>query len=469
MMPLSALYLHVRARNLAHVLAWVFTPLLIILLFPACPAFSAPAQETSPRPNVILIVGDDQGSIDLNCYGAKDLATPNLDSLASRGVRFTQFYAGSSICSPARATILTGRYPQRAQLPGMAPSRRGRPGMPADQFTIAELLKPAGYNTALFGKWHLGMTMQTGPNRQGFDEFVGFRCGCIDNYSHFFYWDGPPHHDLWRNETELWEPGTHFSRIIVREAQRFLKENQSHPFFMELAFNTPHYPLQPFEPWALHYRNFKEPRRTYAAWLSTMDDCIGQVLATLDELKLADNTLVIYLPDQGHSTEERANFGGGNAGPYRGSKFSLLEGGIRIPCIISLPGKIPQAQVRGQFAAAADLFPTIAQLCGVALPERKIDGVSLVPLLTDANAKGTHEQFHWQLGEQWAVRDGNWKLVINARDTKIDEKLQGADQTFLSDMSKDVTETHNLAAQHADVVQRLTALHEAWVKEVREQ
>src|SRR6185437_10689125 len=188
MVPLSsARSPHHRNLFFAHPVNCPLAPLLAIVLLLATPALSAPAQENSLRPNVVLIVGDDQGSIDLNCYGAKDLATPNLDSLASRGVRFTQFYAGSSICSPARATILTGRYPQRAQLPGMAPSRRGRPGMPAGQLTIAELLKPAGYNTALFGKWHLGMTMQTGPNRQGFDEFVGFRCGCIDNYSHFFY------------------------------------------------------------------------------------------------------------------------------------------------------------------------------------------------------------------------------------------------------------------------------------------
>src|SRR5256714_6271780 len=393
------------------------------------------AQPATP-PNVLLIVSDDQGSIDLNCYGAKDLAPPNLDSLASRGVRFTQFYAASCVCSPARASILTGRYPQRAQLPGMAPSRNGRPGMPAEQLTIAELLKTAGYRTALFGKWHIGMTMETGPNRQGFDDFVGFRSGCIDNYSHFFYWDGPPHHDLWRNETEIWENGMHLGHIIVREAQRFMTENASHPFFMELAFNTPHYPQHPFEKWRSYYSQLKEPRQTYAAWLSSMDESIGKVLATLDELHLRNNTLVIFLPDQGHSTEERANFGGGNAGPYRGAKFSLLEGGIRVPCVISFPGHVPEGQVRGQFTAAVDFFPTIAEFCGVELPKRKIDGVSLSSILHDPQAKGTHDVYHWQLGNQWAARDGNWKLVINGMDTEQNKKLQGPDQTFLSDMDK---------------------------------
>lgn len=434
----------------------------------------APAAEsrgvTAARPpNVILIVSDDQGSIDLNCAGATDLDTPSLDSLASRGVRFTQFYAGSCVCSPARATILTGRYPQRAGMPGMAPSRRDRPGMPPEQVTIAEVLKAAGYRTALFGKWHLGTTPATGPNAQGFDEFVGHHSGCIDNYSHFFYWDGPPIHDLWRNETEIWESGTHFSTIIVREAKRFLNENRARPFFMELAFNCPHYPIQGFDHWRKRYEKLAEPRRSYAAWLSSMDECIGQVLTELDALKLRDNTLILFLPDQGHSTEERANFGGGNAGPYRGAKFSLLEGGIRVPCIISFPGHVPANQVRGQFAAAVDLFPTIADFCGAKLPNRRIDGKTLRPILSDPSAKPAHEVYHWQLGNQWAVRQEDWKLVINANDTQYNKKLQGADKTFLSNMAQDVTERHNLAAQHPEIVQALTSLHEQWVKEVKEQ
>jgi arylsulfatase A len=421
------------------------------------------------HPNVLLIVSDDQGTLDLNCYGSKDLDTPNLDALASRGVRFTQFYAGSPICSPARAAILTGRYPQRAQLPGMAPSRRGREGMPAEQVTIAEVLKPAGYRTALFGKWHLGTTMKTGPNNQGFDEFVGHRSGCIDNFSHNFYWDGPPIHDLWHNETEIWENGTHFSTIIVREAQRFLRENKDQPFFMELAFNCPHYPLQPFDPWRKRYEKYEEPRRTYAAWVSSLDESVGKVFATLDELKLRDNTLVLFISDQGHSTEERANFGGGNAGPFRGAKFSLLEGGIRVPTIISFPDHIPENQVRQQLAASVDLFPTICDLCGVELPPRKIDGNSLVPMLKSNDAPATHDQFFWQVGEQWAVRDKDWKLVVNGMDTQNGKKLQGDERIFLSDMAKDFTERHNIAADHQDVVDRLTRMHAAWVKEVKEQ
>jgi arylsulfatase A len=442
--------------------------LLVVVASLACARASSLAADAR-RPNVLLIVSDDQGTLDLNCYGSKDLDTPNLDALAARGVRFTQFYAASPICSPARAAILTGRYPQRAQLAGMAPSRRGREGMPSEQVTIAEMLKPAGYRTALFGKWHLGTTMKTGPNNQGFDEFVGHRSGCIDNFSHFFYWDGPPIHDLWHNETEIWENGTHFSSIIVREAQRYLRENKDQPFFMELAFNCPHYPLQPFDSWRKRYENYQEPRRTYAAWVSSLDESVGKVLATLDELKLRENTLVLFISDQGHSTEERANFGGGNAGPFRGAKFSLLEGGIRVPCIISLPGKLPQNQLRQQLAASVDFLPTIAQICGVELPARKIDGKSLLPLLASADAPTTHQNFYWQVGDQWAVRDSDWKLVVNGMDTQNGKKLEGDERIFLSDMAHDFTERHNIAAEHPDIVERLTKLHEAWMKEVKQQ
>ena len=427
--------------------------------------FSAPAAES--RPNVILILSDDQGTLDLNCYGSKDLITPNLDALAGRGVRFTQFYAASPICSPARASLLTGRFPQRAGLPNMAPSQPGHPGMPADELTIAELLKAAGYRTALFGKWHLGTTPECSPNAQGFDDFFGHRSGCIDSYSHVFYWQGPPVHDLWRNTNEVWESGTHFSSLIVREANRFLEENRARPFFLYLPFNVPHYPLQSRDKFRERYAHLPETRRAYAAWVSDLDDSVGRILAKLDELKLREKTLIIFLSDQGHSTEERCNFGGGNAGPYRGAKFSLLEGGIRVPCIASFPGRLPEGQVREQLAASPDWFPTIAGLCGVSLPNRKLDGSSLESILQDAAAKTPHQTFFWQLGDQWAVRDGDWKLVVNASDTQVGKKLEGADRIFLSNLAIDATERHNIAGANPDIVGRLTGLHEQWASEVK--
>ncbi len=425
---------------------------------------------TKPRrPNVILILSDDQGTLDVNCYGSKDLYTPHLDALAARGVRFTQFYVAAPICSPSRAALLTGRCPQRAGVPGNVSSRPGQRGMPPEQVTLAEILRDAGYRTAIFGKWHLGTTPETDPLGQGFDEFFGHKAGCIDNYSHFFYWRGPPLHDLWRNRREHWEDGTHMSDLIVREAKRFLTENKDRPFFLYLPFNIPHYPLQGQEKFRRVYAKVPEPRRSYAALVSTLDEKVGQILATVDELGLRDNTLVVFLSDHGHSTEERANFGGGNAGPYRGAKFSLLEGGIRVPCIAAWSGRIPAGETRDQFATSCDWLPTIAKLCGVPLPDRTIDGKDIGEVLTSADATTPHRVFHWQRREQWAVREGDWKLVVNARDTQVGQRLKGDDKVFLSNMAVDATERKNIAKDHADVVTRLKTLHAEWAKTVNQQ
>lgn len=441
-------------------------PLLLLLLgLPLLAASAAPRRE---RPNVILILADDLGSIDLHCYGAGDLSTPNLDDLARRGLRFTQSYIASPVCSPSRAALLTGRYPQRAGLTANAPSQPGLPGMPAEQLTLAELFQGAGYRTALFGKWHLGTSPETGPNAQGFDEFFGHLGGCIDNYSHFFYWQGPPVHDLHRNGTEVWESGTHFSDLIVREAKRFLGENRSRPFFLYLPFNVPHYPLQARERFRKQYAALPEPRRSYAAWVSDLDHSVGEIMARVDELGLRRNTVVLFLTDHGHSTEERTHFGGGNAGIYRGAKFSLLEGGIRIPTVISYPRRLPAGAVREQMVVSPDWFPTLAELTGVPLPPRKLDGVSVTGILDSASAASPHQEWHWQLGAQWAVRSGEWKLVENGLDTD-GKPVPAADRTFLSRLDEDATERRNRAPEHPEVVQRLRRLHEAWAAEVTQQ
>lgn len=422
----------------------------------ACPAGLYAADKAARKPNVIVILTDDQGSIDMNCYGAKDLITPNMDALARRGVRFSQFYAGAPVCSPSRASLMTGRYPQRAQL---ATNAGGNRGMPAAQLTMAEVFKAAGYRTALFGKWHLGEALDLSPNAQGFDEFLGHKVGCIDNYSHFFYWSGPNRHDLWKDTKEHFEDGEYFPDIMVREAKRFIEANKDHPFFLYLPFNTPHYPLQGERKFVKLYAKMKDiKRKRYASFVTSLDDKIGQVLATVDKLKLRENTIIVFQSDHGHSVEVRTFGGGGSAGPYKGHKFTVWEGGLRIPAIISWPGRIPQGQVRDQITCSIDWLPTVAEYCKLPAIKTKLDGRSIAAVIESDKAPSPHKTLHWSSGDMWAVREGKWKLV--------NDKSEGL---FLSDMDLDITETKNLAAKHPDIVTRLKQLHQQWSKEVMQQ
>ena len=307
-------------------------------------------RRSSRKPNVVLIFTDDQGSIDVNCYGAKDLYTENLDRLAAEGTRFTQFYVGAPVCSPSRAALMTGRYPRHAGLLGNAPSHKGREGMPTEQVTISEMMKEAGYVTGHVGKWHLGYTPETMPNGQGYDYSFGHMGGCIDNYSHFFYWVPPNTHDLWRNGEEVWRDGEFFGDLMVDECKTFIDRNKHESFFLYWAINMPHYPLQGTEKWRKKYEHLDAPRRMYAEFISTMDEMVGEVVGHLDRLGLRDDTIIIYLSDHGHSVEARTFGGGGDSGDFRGHKFTLWEGGIRVPCIVSWPSRIPRGVVRSQMA-----------------------------------------------------------------------------------------------------------------------
>jgi|TARA_B110000914_G_scaffold215711_1_gene219888 arylsulfatase A len=393
------------------------------------------------RPNVIIIFTDDQGSIDMNCYGAKDLVTPHMDGLAKRGVRFTQFYSAAPVCSPSRVGLLTGRTPQHGGLNGNV--RLNSVGMPSSQITIAEELKKSGYATAHVGKWHLGHSEQTIPNGQGFDHSFGHLVGCIDNYSHFFYWSGPNKHDLWRNGKEVFHNGEFFPDLMVKEAGEFIDQNKEKPFFIYFALNTPHYPYQGSPEWLEHYKDLPYPRNLYAAFLSTTDDRIGSLLKKVDEAGLAEDTIIIFQSDHGASEEVRAHNGGGSAGPHRGAKFSLYEGGIRVPAIISWPGKLPQNESRNQVATGCDWYPTLMELCGVPAPAHKIDGKSLVPVLKSKDRPTAHESFNWKSGKAVAIREGKWKLIMTG------EKVE------LYNLPSDLGEANNLAKKDPEVVERL--------------
>lgn len=431
---------------------------------------TASAKEPAARPNVVVIYSDDQGSLDLNCYGSTDLDTPNLDRLASQGVRFTQMYSPSAICSASRAGLMTGRIPARAGVPGNVSSAKGRPGMPSDEVTMAELLKSAGYVTGHVGKWHLGYTPETMPMGQGFDRTFGHMGGCIDNFSHFFYWNGPNRHDLWKDGKEVHRDGEFFLDMMVQEGESFIEDHQDEPFFMYWAINAPHYPMQGTSTWRERYKDLPSPRRQYAEFTSTVDERIGALLATLDRLQLREKTLVVFQSDHGHSTEERAFWGGGNAGPYRGAKASLFEGGIRIPSIVSMPGTVAEGEVCDAMAFGCDWFLTVAELCGAELPDRLYDGRSILSLAKDPTSSSPHETLYWLLGNgnkaQWAVRKDDWKLLGNVRDTTDLQKAAPVEKLFLVNLSKDIGETTNVANDHPQIVRELKAFADAKRKAV---
>lgn len=420
------------------------------------------------KPNVVIIFTDDQGSVDLNCYGANDLQTPHMDSIARHGIRFTQFYASAPVCSPSRAGMLTGRFPARAGVPGNVSSHHGKSGMPADQVTIAEMMQQAGYQTAHVGKWHLGYTPETMPNGQGFETSFGHMGGCIDNYSHFFYWNGPNRHDLWENGKEVWHDGAFFPDLMVEQCQKFIRQASDKPFFLYWAINVPHYPLQGKEKWRKAYAHLSSPRDKYAAFVSTMDDCIGEVLTTLDKCQLRKKTIIIFQSDHGHSQEERTFGGGGSAGPYRGAKFSLFEGGIRVPAMISWPGTIAEGEVRHQLATGCDWLPTISALTGAPLPAHQLDGKNLKAVIDSADAKSPHDNFYWQIGKSWAIREGEWKLLGNPRDTSQLLPLGKDDQIFLVNLSKDIGEKNNLAARYPEKVDHLREIYNQYQKSLSE-
>lgn len=426
-----------------------------------------PDTASSAPPNVIFVMADDQGSEDLGCYGAKDLVTPNTDALAVRGVRFTQFYSAAPVCSPSRAGALTGRWPARAGVPGNCSSQKGGKGaLPPEEVTMAEMFKAAGYATAHVGKWHLGYTPETKPMAQGFDHSFGHMGGCIDNFSHFFYWNGPNIHDLWRNGEEVYHDGEFFPDLMVREASQFMDKHREKPFFIYYALNTPHYPYQGDAKWLEHFRHLPYPRNLYAAFVAAQDQRLGELFAKVDQLGLRENTVIIFQSDNGHSTEERAHFGGGSPGKYRGAKFSLFEGGIRLPAIISWPKSLPQNQVRDQIAHSCDWLPTLAELTGIQPPEAKLDGRSLVAVIRDAQAPSPHENhaLHWLVGgaknPDWAVRQGDWKLIGNTRDTSSNDGQNIRVENMLVNLKDDPAEKTNLADKHPDIAARLRELHE---------
>ena len=447
----------------------------IIILLLAFPALGVSAVE---RPNILIILTDDQGTIDANCYGSTDLRTPNIDRLAATGVRFTQAYA-HTVCCPARAALMTGRHPQRGGVHHWTQGDLNGPdgiNMALGEVTLAEALKPAGYRTALYGKWHLGAHRDFGPKKQGFDEFFGIRDGFIDNYNHYFL-HGSGFHDLYEGIKPVKAPGKYFPELMVQRSLKFIMQNKDRPFLLYVPFNIPHYPEQALKRFEAVYKDIADPaRRSYAAIVSTTDHYIGQIVDKLEALGLRENTIIIFMSDNGHSEEtgnrirvdnHRSGYpkghfygasGGGSTGKWIGQKGSFLEGGVRVPAIISYPAKLPKGEVRGQIITAMDWFPTVLDLCGVQQPSNssKLDGHSVLPLIRSAKAKSKYKILHFAWGKKWAVREGDWKLIGSDGNAKVS----------LRNLVDAKPEAKDYAKAKPEIVQRLRTLHSDWVKEV---
>ena len=447
---------------------------IIILLL----VFSALGVSAVERPNILIILTDDQGTIDANCYGSTDLRTPNIDRLAATGVRFTQAYA-HTVCCPARAALMTGRHPQRGGVHHWTQGDMNGPdgiNMALEEVTLGEALKTAGYRTALFGKWHLGAHRDFGPKKQGFDEFFGIRDGFIDNYNHYFL-HGSGFHDLYDGIKPVKAPGKYFPELMVQRSLKFIMQNKDRPFLLYVPFNIPHYPEQALKQFETGYKDIADPaRRSYAAIVSTTDHYIGQIVDKLEALDLRENTAIIFMSDNGHSEEtgnrirvenHRSGYpkghfygasGGGSSGKWIGQKGSFLEGGVRVPAIISYPAKLPKGKVRGEIITAMDWFPTVLDLCGVQQPSNapKLDGHSVLPLIRSAKAKSKYKILHFAWGEKWAVREGDWKLIGSNGNTKVS----------LRNLVDAKPEAKEYAKAKPEIVQRLRTLHSDWVKEV---
>jgi arylsulfatase A-like enzyme len=423
------------------------------LLFFVVSVFSETSVSQSNRPNIIYIMADDLGYADLSCYGRKDYTTPNIDKLASQGIKFLHAYSGAPLCTPTRVAFMTGRYPARTEV-GLYEPLRATPkdslvGLKADHPSVATFLKKAGYETALIGKWHLGFTPETGPNANGFSEFFGFHSGAIDYVSH----KNPFHHpDLYENLNRIEKQG-YFTDLISERASQYISRSHSAPFFLSIQFNAPHWPWQGpgDKPYAdtMNYIRGGSPA-VYSAMMRSLDSAVGAIVKAVEEAGLSNNTVIIFTSDNGG---ERYS----DMGIYSGAKTHLKEGGLRVPAFIRWPGKIKPNSTTNQVAVTMDWTATIIAISGAKSdPKFPLDGENLLPVLT--GQKPIYDRtLYWRMFQslkQKAIRDGKWKY------------LQNEQGEHLYDLSVDPSEKNNLKDSFPEVFEKLRGKYAAWEKTV---
>ena len=421
-------------------------PLLCLL------AIAATAAE---RPNILVIVGDDMGYADVGFHGCKDIPTPNLDALAASGVRFANGYVTGPYCSPTRAGLLTGRQQTRF---GHEYNPGGANGLPLTESTLPDHLKEAGYVTGMVGKWHLGSKPEQVPQQRGFNDFFGFLSG-----AHSYFNAG----GILRG-TEPIKELDYTTDAFGREAVAYVERNKGKPWMLYLAFNAVHTPLDATKDRLAKFASIEnKTRRTYAAMMSAMDDNIGRVIKALKDSGQYENTLVTFVSDNGGPTMNGVTVNGSINAPLRGSKRTTLEGGIRVPFLVSWPARIKPA-VFDPIAIQMDLHATALAAAGVpAKAEWKLEGVNLLPYLSGENKASPHDALYWRFGEQMAIRQGDWKLVrydTNADSNAGRGKKQPTSSAKLYNLSSDIHEDKDLSAEMPEKAKELQARWDEWNK-----
>jgi len=415
--------------------------------------FFAFALTAAERPNILIIVGDDMGYADVGFHGCKDIPTPHLDALAASGVRFTNGYVTGPYCSPTRAALLTGRHQSRF---GHEFNPSGKNGLPLTETTLPERLRAAGYATGMVGKWHLGSLPEQVPTRRGFDEFFGFLAGAHSYFDAAGFLRG----------TEPVKEMDYATDAFGREAAAYVERHKGKPWMLYLAFNAVHTPMDATSERLTKFAGIKDKtRRTYAAMMSAMDDNIGRVIQALKDSGQYENTLVTFISDNGGPTMNGVTVNGSSNGPLRGSKRTTLEGGIRVPFVVSWPARLKPA-VYQPMVSQLDLHATALAAAGVpAKPAWKLEGVDLLPYLAGENQASPHDALYWRFGEQMAVRIGDWKLV--RYDTTADlpagkGKKAPVSSVKLYDLANDPHEDKDLSAERPEKVKELQARWDEW-------
>ena len=405
-----------------------------------------------PKPNFIIVLADDMGYGDSSAYGGW-IQTPHMDALAAAGLKFTDFHSSGAVCSPTRAGLMTGRYQERAGIPGVInadPKTAAHyRGLHATEVTFPKLLKKAGYTSAIFGKWHLGYRRNFNPMHHGFDRFRGYVSGNIDYASHY---DRMGVYDWWEGLEPVREDG-YVTHLITRHSVKFVEANKDRPFCLYVAHEAVHTPLQaPGDPPGRGPDRKKTPpprdaRQTYTLMMKAMDDGLGELVAAVKRFGLAERTLLLFFSDNGGTRY-------GSNKPLRGGKATVWEGGHRVPAIACWPGKIAPGTVTDDLCISLDILPTLLELAEAPLPAgHKLDGVSLAQLLLTRKRLGPRKLF-WQ-GR--AMRDGPWKLLLRGK---------GTPRAALYDLSADLGESTDLADKHPDRVRAMLAAIDAWKADV---